>query len=187
MLFRSASPSHKPRSLLSAASPLPVGASPPTSATALLIPSCFRSYHTAPTSSSPPKGSSPRWMFIGGRSKGGSPTASGLPPSPFSRQSRAFLPSTSSSPINDEWRLSASSVPLPLLTPHRPASAGPSPRSSGHEPRTPTGPSAPACPRMSCRLTGRRPVPSPESGLTCRLTPWPTSPSPSSRASPLPP
>ena len=186
LIFHAASPFHKPPSLLSAAFPQPEGVSPFTSAIALLILSCCRSFHTAPTSLSPPKAFSPRWMFIGGRSKDELPTASGLPPSPFSPQSRASLLSSSSSPINGEWWLSALSVPLPPLTLHRPATAGPSPPASELGPRTHTGPSASACPRTLCRVTGKRPVPPPESGLTSRLTLWPTTPFPSSRASPLP-
>ena len=140
----------------------------------------------APTTSSPLKGFSPRRIFTGGRSKDGLPTASGPPPSRFYPQSHATLLSMFSSPIKGGWRPSALSVPPPPLILHRPASAYPSPPSARLGPRTPTDLFVPACPRTSCHLTGKRPIPPPLSSLTSRSTPWTTSPSPSSRASPLP-
>ena len=162
------------------------GVFPLTFATALLILFYFRSYPMALTSSSPPKDSSPRWMFIGGRSKDGLPTASGLPHFQSCPLSHASLLSTSSSPISGGWRPSALSVPLPPLILHRPASAGLTQPSSGLGPSTPTGLCVPACPRTLCLSTGKCPAPPLLSGPTSRSTPWPTSPSPSSKVSPLP-
>ena len=74
----------------------------------------------------------------------------------------------------------------PPLTPHRPASAGLTPPSSGLRPSTSIGRCVPASPRTLCLSTGERPAPPLLSGPTSRSTPWPTSHSPSSKVSPLP-